>query len=71
VVEKLKQLVAAYQDEFASLKRQLEDSERAGTALLELALKAKMDIVRAHAIQLQGVIEGECGEWVELVKSFG
>lgn len=71
MVEKLKQLVAAYQDQFAALKKDLEAAKQSGTDVNERIINAKMDVVRAHAIQLQGVIEGECGEWVELVKSFG
>lgn len=67
MVEKLKQLADAYKDEFAQL--QLRSKSAIGAEAYRI--EAAMNVVRLHAIQLQGVIEGECAEYVELVKSFG
>lgn len=65
MVEKLKQLVEAYKDEYATLDASSPVRGR------DPIVEAKKDVVRRHAIQLQGVIEGECTEYVDLVKSFG
>lgn len=68
MVEKLKQLADAYKDEFAQMQKRAAATE---PGPLRLVIEAKMDVVRLHAIQLQGIVEGECAEYVELVKSFG
>lgn len=71
MVEKLKQLVDAYKDEYATLQRDLENARQSGVDNLERIVQSQMNVVRRHAIQLQGVIEGESAEYIELVKSFG
>lgn len=67
MVEKLKQLADAYKDEFAQLQMRSKHAIGAEAHRVEAA----MHIVRLHAIQLQGIIESECAEYVALVKSFG